>query len=233
MGVCMTVSRFSTAVAVVVAAVVLAFGMSKIGSNDRSVTVRGLSEREVSADLAIWPLSFVVGNNELKSLQSDILRKTDSVVTFLKEYGLSEDDYTVQAPRITDNSINPYIAQDRIIYKYIAKVTVLVRSGKIDAVKSAQKDSLKLTDNGITVNQDYDSSMSFEFTGLNDIKPEMIAEATKNARLAAEQFARDSGSKVGKIKNATQGLFSIENAAVGLEERKRIRVVTSVEYLLK
>lgn len=229
----MTVSRFSTAVAVVVAAVVLAFGMSKIGSNDRSVTVRGLSEREVSADLAIWPLSFVVGNNELKSLQSDILRKTDSVVTFLKEYGLSEDDYTVQAPRITDNSINPYIAQDRIIYKYIAKVTVLVRSGKIDAVKSAQKDSLKLTDNGITVNQDYDSSMSFEFTGLNDIKPEMIAEATKNARLAAEQFARDSGSKVGKIKNATQGLFSIENAAVGLEERKRIRVVTSVEYLLK
>lgn len=233
MGVCMTVSRFSTAVAVVVAAVVLAFGMSKIGSNDRSVTVRGLSEREVSADLAIWPLSFVVGNNELKSLQSDILRKTDSVVAFLKEYGLSEDDYTVQAPRITDNSINPYIAQDRIIYKYIAKVTVLVRSGKIDAVKSAQKDSLKLTDNGITVNQDYDSSMSFEFTGLNDIKPEMIAEATKNARLAAEQFARDSGSKVGKIKNATQGLFSIENAAVGLEERKRIRVITSVEYLLK
>lgn len=229
----MTVSRVSTAVAVVVAAVVLAFGMSKIGSNDRSVTVRGLSEREVSADLAIWPLSFVVGNNELKSLQSDILRKTDSVVAFLKEYGLSEDDYTVQAPRITDNSINPYIAQDRIIYKYIAKVTVLVRSGKIDAVKRAQKDSLKLTDNGITVNQDYDSSMSFEFTGLNDIKPEMIAEATKNARLAAEQFARDSGSKVGKIKNATQGLFSIENAAVGLEERKRIRVVTSVEYLLK
>lgn len=229
----MTLSRFSTAAAVVLAAVVLAFGMSKIGRNDRSVTVRGLSEREVSADLAVWPLSFVVGNNELKSLQNDILRKTDSVVAFLKGFGLSEDDYTVQAPRITDNSINPYIDKDRIVYKYIAKVTVLVRSGKIDAVKSAQKDSLRLTDSGITVSQDYDSSMSFEFTGLNDIKPEMIAEATKNARLAAEQFARDSGSRVGKIKNASQGLFSIENAAVGLEERKKIRVVTSVEYLLK
>ena len=69
--------------------------------------------------------------------------------------------------------------------------------------------------------------------GLNDIKPEMIAEATKNARLAAEQFARDSGSKVGKIKNATQGLFSIDNAAAGLEEKKKVRVVTTVEYLLK
>lgn len=229
----MSLNRVSTSVAIVVAAVVLAFGMSKIGSNDRSVTVRGLSEREVSADLAIWPLSFDVGNNDLKALQSDILRKTDSVVAFLKEYGLSEEDYMVQAPRITDNSINPYIDKDRIVYKYLAKVTVLVRSGKIDAVKNAQKSSLKLTDNGITVSQDYGSSMSFEFTGLNDIKPEMIAEATKNARLAAEQFARDSGSKVGKIKNATQGLFSIENAAIGLEERKRIRVVTSVEYLLK
>ena len=214
--------------------------MGKIGRNDRSVTVRGLSEREVAADLVVWPLSFTVGNNDLKTLQSDIIEKTDITVNFLNEYGLSDEDFTIQAPKITDNSVNPYIDKDRISYKYIGKVTVMVRSGKIEAVKNANKDSLKLAGDGITINQDYDGMMNFEFTGLNGIKPEMIAEATKTRsklplRLSrqAEQFARDSGSKVGKIKNATQGLFSIDNAAAGLEERKKVRVVTTVEYLLK
>ena len=126
-----------------------------------------------------------------------------------------------------------YLDQDRIAYKYIGKATVLVRSNKIEAVKKANNDSLKLATSGITLNQDYDSKISFDFTALNDIKPEMIALATKNARQAAEQFARDSGSRVGKIKNATQGFFSIEDAAVGLEEKKKVRVVTTVEYLLK
>ena len=229
----MILNKFSTALAVIIAAAILSCGMGKIGRNDRSVTVRGLSEREVAADLVVWPLSFTVGNNDLKTLQSDIIEKTDITVNFLNEYGLSDEDFTIQAPKITDNSVNPYIDKDRISYKYIGKVTVMVRSGKIEAVKNANKDSLKLAGDGITINQDYDGMMNFEFTGLNSIKPEMIAEATKNARLAAEQFARDSGSKVGKIKNATQGLFSIDNAAAGLEERKKVRVVTTVEYLLK
>ena len=83
------------------------------------------------------------------------------------------------------------------------------------------------------MNQDYDSKVSYEFTKLNDIKPEMIAEATKNARTAAEQFARDSNSKVGKIKKASQGLFTIQDAAAGLEDKKNVRVVNTVEYLLK
>ena len=225
----MTLNKFSTALAVIIAAAILSCGMGKIGRNDRSVTVRGLSEREVAADIVVWPLSFTVGNNDLKTLQSDIINKTDIAVSFLKEYGLSDEDFTIQAPKITDNSVNPYIDKDRISYKYIGKVIIMVRSGKIEAVKNANKDSLTLAGNGITINQDYDGMMNFEFTGLNDIKPEMIAEATKNARLAAEQFARDSGSKVGKIKNATQGLFSIDNAAAGLEEKKKVRVVTTVE----
>lgn len=229
----MTINRFITNLSIIIAAIIIAGGMGNIVKQNRTVTVRGLSEREVNADLAIWPLSFSLGNNDLGILQNDIISKTDTAVSFLKEHNLSEEDFTVQAPNIKDNSVNPYIDQDRISYKYIAKVTILVRSNKIDDVKNAQKDSLKLASNGITISQEYDSMMSFEFTGLNNIKPEMIAEATKNARLAAEQFARDSGSKVGKIKNATQGLFSIEDAAVGLEEKKKVRVVTSVEYSIK
>lgn len=229
----MTINRFITNLSIIIAAIIIAGGMGNIVKQNRTVTVRGLSEREVNADLAIWPLSFSLGNNDLGILQNDIISKTDTAVSFLKEHNLSEEDFTVQAPNIKDNSVNLYIDQDRISYKYIAKVTILVRSNKIDDVKNAQKDSLKLASNGITISQEYDSMMSFEFTGLNNIKPEMIAEATKNARLAAEQFARDSGSKVGKIKNATQGLFSIEDAAVGLEEKKKVRVVTSVEYSIK
>lgn len=221
------------AVTALAVAVILAFGMSNIAKPSRSVTVRGLSEREVNADLAVWPLSFSLGNNDLKTLQSEIVSKTEVATNFLKEHGLSEEDFTVQAPNIVDNSVNMYLDKDRIAYKYIGKATVLVRSNKIEAVKKANNDSLKLATSGITLNQDYDSKISFDFTALNDIKPEMIALATKNARQAAEQFARDSGSRVGKIKNATQGFFSIEDAAVGLEEKKKVRVVTTVEYLLK
>lgn len=207
--------------------------MSGIGGETRSVTVRGLSEREVDADLVVWPLSFTVGSNDLNLLRKEILSKNDICVEFLKEHGLDDSDFMVQAPQIQDNSVNLYIDRDRISYKYIAQSKILIRSNKINEVKTAQNDSLNLAEKGIAVRQEYDSKMQFEFTKLNDIKPEMIAEATKNARLAAEQFAHDSGSRVGKIKKATQGLFSIDDAAIGLEEKKHIRVVTSVEYLLK
>lgn len=207
--------------------------MSGIGGETRSVTVRGLSEREVDADLVVWPLSFTVGSNDLNLLRKEIISKNDVCVEFLKKHGLDDSDFMVQAPQIQDNSVNLYIDRDRISYKYIAQSKILVRSNKINEVKTAQNDSLNLAEKGIAVRQEYDSKMQFEFTKLNDIKPEMIAEATKNARLAAEQFAHDSGSRVGKIKKATQGLFSIDDAAIGLEEKKHIRVVTSVEYLLK
>lgn len=223
----------AASVSVIVSSVIISAGLSGVARPDRTVSVRGLAEREVDADLVVWPLTFTLGSNSLQELQKSILEKTETVQQYLSEYGLSEQDYTVQAPSITDNSVNPYMDKERIRYTYLAKTVLLVRSPKISQVKKAHADSLKLMSHGIAVAQDYDSSISFEFTGLNSIKPEMIAEATKNARTAAEQFALDSGSKVGKIKRASQGLFSIENAAAGLAEKKNIRVVTTVEYLLK
>jgi len=116
--------------------------------------------------------------------------------------------------------------------KYFAKVVVFVRSANIKAVSIALSDSINLLDSSIALSNDYDSRVEYLFTKLNDIKPEMIAEATQNARKAAEQFAHDSGSQVGKIKRASQGLFSIDDAAPGLPERKSVRVVTTVEYIL-
>lgn len=220
-------------VAIIIAAGIIASGMTKIIKQDRSVTVRGLAEREVDADLAIWPLTFTVGNNDLLKIQSDIENKTSVITAFLSGHGLSAEDYTIQAPKITDNTVNPYIDKQNLVYNYIAKETILVRTSKVQIVKETQADSLRLAGQGIAIQQDYDSNVSYEFTGLNEIKPQMIAEATENARAAAEQFAHDSKSKVGKIKKATQGLFSIDDAAVGLEEKKNVRVVTTVEYSLK
>ncbi len=220
-------------ISIVMAAVILAVGLANIITPERSVSVRGLAEREVDADLAVWNMSFSMGENNLESMQKSILEKTEVIKKYLIKHGLEESDFTVKPAAITDNSLNSYMDQTKITYKFVAQQTILVRSGKIEAVKSAYADSLELVSAGIAVSQDYDSKVSYEFTKLNDIKPEMIAEATKNARTAAEQFAHDSNSKVGKIKKATQGLFTIEDAAVGLEDKKSVRVVNTVEYLLK
>lgn len=217
----------------VIAASVVAAGFGKIGKPDRTVSVRGLAEREVNADMAVWPLTFSLGGNDLSVLQKNIVADVKIMTAYLDRHGLTKDDYTVQAPAITDTSVNPYMENGKSKYTYIAKVVILVRSSNVASVKNAQADSLDLMGSGIAVLQDYDSKIQFEFTGLNAIKPEMIADATKNARAAAEQFARDSGSSVGKIKTASQGLFTIEDAAVGLEEKKSVRVVTTVEYILK
>ena len=220
-------------ISIVMAAVILAVGLANIITPERSVSVRGLAEREVDANLAVWNMSFSMGENSLESMQRSILEKTEVIKKYLIKHGLEESDFTVKPAAITDNSLNSYMDQTKITYKFVAQQTILVRSGKIEAVKSAYADSLELVSAGIAVSQDYDSKVSYEFTKLNDIKPEMIAEATKNARTAAEQFAHDSNSKVGKIKKATQGLFTIEDAAVGLEDKKSVRVVNTVEYLLK
>ena len=209
----------------------LANGFGSIAKPDRIVTVRGLAEREVDADMAIWPMTISIGANSLSDLQKDLVSKIDVTTAFLKSFGLQPEDYTVQAPEITDNSlIMSY--NDKPTYRYIAKQKIMIRSKNVKAVKTAQEHSLDLTANNIAVLQEYDSRIMFEYTALNSIKPEMIGEATKNARAAAEQFASDSGSAVGKIRTATQGWFSIEDAETGLEEKKKVRVVTTVEYIL-
>ncbi|MBE6350569.1 MAG: SIMPL domain-containing protein [Spirochaetaceae bacterium] len=219
-------------VGLLLSAVIIAFGLSKVLPQERTVTVRGLSEREVSANLAVWPVTFSLGGNDLHNLQTAIMQKTALVTEYLEKKGLSQGDYIIQSPTINDLTTNPYMAEERRSFQYIAKCVILVRSTKVDAVKNAYENSVELLGKGIAIKNEYDSKISFDFTSLNEIKPEMIREATQNARAAAEQFAQDSGSKVGKIKKATQGLFSINDAAIGLAERKTVRVVTTVEYIL-
>lgn len=220
-------------ICLVIASIVISLGFSSINPKEASVSVRGLAQREVNADLAVWQLSFGLGDNNLENLQKSIKEKSEIVSLYLKDKGLDERDFSVLSPSITNNLLDPYINQEKMQYIYIAKLNFLIRTDKISAVKKANEGLLELVDKGIAIKQDYENKINYEFTKLNDIKPEMIAFATKNARKAAEQFAKDSNSNLGKIKHATQGLFSIENAATGLEERKIVRVVTQIQYLLK
>lgn len=219
--------------ALIVSAATIACGMSKIAKNSRTVSVRGLAEREVPADMATWRVSFSVSGNDLAALQREVISKTKIVLDFLGEYDLDEGDYSVLSPEITDTTTNIYLDQSRRQFNYVAKQTVLVRTAKVSSAKAASIDTIDLMGKGVALSSDYDNRVRYEFNGLNEIKPEMIADATKNALLAAEQFAHDSGSKVGKIVSANQGLFSIEDAAVGLEDIKNVRVVTTVVYSLK
>ena len=220
-------------ICLVIASIVISLGFSSINPKEASVSVRGLAQREVNADLAVWQLSFGLGDNNLENLQKSIKEKSEIVSLYLKDKGLDERDFSVLSPSITNNLLDPYINQEKMQYIYIAKLNFLIRTDKISAVKKANEGLLELVDKGIAIKQDYENKINYEFTKLNDIKPEMIALSTKNARKAAEQFAKDSNSNLGKIKHATQGLFSIENAATGLEERKIVRVVTQIQYLLK
>ena len=220
------------ALSVIAASIILSIGLVHVSPKSRTVSVRGLAEREVPADMAVWKLSFSLGGNSLPDLQKQIIYQTQIAEEFLKAHGLDETDFTVLSPDITDTSVELYIDSTKRNYVYVAKQTILVRTSKVLNVKQASSDTLELMGKGISVRSDYDSRVNYEFNGLNQIKPEMIALATQNAREAAEQFARDSSSKVGKIQSASQGLFSIEDAAPGLEDLKRVRVVTTVVYSL-
>lgn len=217
---------------VIFSSAILAFGMTKILHTERTVSVRGLAEKEVDADMAVWHLSFSTGSNDLQELQKSIIEKTTKVENFLTDHTLTTNDYTILAPEINDATVNLYSDPEKRMYNYIGKQTILIRSENVQAVKQAAEDTLELLGKGVSLDSNYDNKVQYYFDSLNKIKPEMIANATENARKAAEQFAHDSGSKVGKIKTATQGLFSIEDAAPGLEYKKNVRVVTTVVYNL-
>lgn len=222
----------------------IAIGLSVIGiggsialhrakTADRFVTVRGLAEREVDADLAIWPLTFKVADNDLASLQGQIDRQRLLIVSFLEESGFARESISFASPRISDTRADQY-GQPQGPYRYIAQSTVTVRTSNVALVRQTMESTGTLVGVGVVLVADnWDSPTEFLFTALNDIKPEMIEEATKNARAAAEKFAVDSGSQVGSIRRATQGLFSIEDRDRNSPERKVVRVVTTVEYFLR
>ena len=200
---------------------------------DRSVTVKGLSEREFLADIVIWPIQFTAANNDLESLYTALELGTSKTQNFLKQHGMTPNEVTFSAPIITDKSAQQYGNSARPEFRYTAVQTVTVYSEDIEAVRSAINAVSELGKQGLVLaGNNYDSRTEYIFTRLNEVKPEMIEEATRKAREVAEKFASDSDSKLGKIKKASQGQFSISDRDKNNPHIKKVRVVSTVEYYL-
>ena len=219
---------------IIVASVLISDALVKLRAANRYVTVKGLAEQEVDADLAIWPITFEDADNDLSLLYQRLGNKRDSINRFLLNGGLTEKDISLLPPQVMDFHAHKYsYDKEQRPLRYRVEATLLVRTKNIPLIKKLMEKSSELINEGIVIIQaDYQRSTEFLFTGLNAIKPEMIEEATKNARKAAEQFAKDSGSTVGKIRNARQGLFTITDRDKNSPDRKNVRVVTTVEYFL-
>jgi uncharacterized protein len=203
---------------------------------ERFVTVKGLSEREVPADLAIWPIRFNVAANDLRSLQEQISNTRNTVRQFLTKAGFKDDEISTSPPQIADlETTSRSDAEDKKpMFRYSAAVTTLLRSARVDDVRKAMETSDQLVQSGVALaGGEYSSRAEFIFMGINAIKPAMIEEATVNARRAAEQFAKDSNSQVGTIRRATQGAVEINDRDSSSPHRKIVRIVTTVDYFLQ
>ena len=225
------------AVAVIISCAILGSffvkGLTDFRAMERSVTVKGLSEREFVADTVIWPIQFVSASNSLEDIYQSIETGKQQVVDFLKTKGIQTDEISMGAPSITDKSAQRYGSAQAAEFRYTATQTITVYSSRVTEVRNMMSALSELGKQGIVLSSDdYQAQPQYLFTRLNDVKPEMIEEATKNAREVAEKFSQDSNSELGKIKFARQGLFSIQARDQHNPHLKKVRVVTTVEYYL-
>ncbi len=227
------VASLILAVGIVVLGFCVKSGLNSFSQNSRVVTVKGLAEKEVKADKVIWPIVYKELGNDLQSLYSIVDEKNTVVMAMLLKKGITAAEVSAIID-VTDLKADAYSA-DRSPYRYRLSSIITVNTKKVDAVRELLKEQSSLIQKGVAVtfsNCSY-PSIQFEYTGLNTIKPAMIQEATKNARQAAQQFAEDSDSKLGKIKSANQGQCSIEDRDQNTPYIKKVRVVTTIQYMLE
>lgn len=200
---------------------------------DRSVTVKGLAEREIPADVVIWPIQFAVASNDLTQLYDKIEQQSAQISDFLQRKGIGLQAISSSTPAIIDKSAQPYGGDNDAQFRYTANQIVTVYSRNIELVRQVMVQLSELGKSGIALTAaDYSAQTEYLFTRLNDVKPQMVEEATNKAREVAEKFAKDSQSQLGKIKRATQGQFSISARDRNNPHIKKIRVVSTVEYYL-
>jgi len=229
-------------VAVVIASLLLAIGVSVGGSfvgdgitnwnsGRRIIAVKGLSEREVPASVATWSIGYRATGNDLTAINRKLSDSTKTVLSFLKTAGFDEKDVAVQPPALRDLSMEPREKDTPPLpERYRAEQSVLLRTSKVDLIKPALASASTLMVNGVLLSGG--CQPNYVYNQLNEIKPRMIQEATKNARIAAEQFARDSQTNLGKLRSASQGWFQVEDRDAATPERKLVRVVVDVDYEL-
>ncbi len=210
--------------------------MHKTGKKyDRYVQVKGLSEREVPADLAVWPMNITLTGNDLGPLKIRLEQQINEVYQFFLGQGFAADEITRGITNINDTRADVYNRNDSYQdNRYIAISELTVRTRDVEKLQEALTESLSLVARGILLGSKNSwRPIEYIFTGLNDLKPSMIEEATKNAREVAEKFARDSDSEVGEIRVARQGLFTIDDRDQNTPQIKTVRVVSTIDFQLK
>ena len=202
---------------------------------DRYVQVKGLAEREVTADLAVWPIQISLTGNNLENLRSDIERQKNEVFRFFETQGFNSEEISSGITNIQDARADRYNREAQFMKNpYMAVSEFTIRTSDIDKLQNALTESLQLASKGILLgSKNTWEPIEYIYTQLNEIKPSMIEEATKNARKVAAKFAEDSNSKVGKIKSANQGIFSISNRDQNTPQIKKVRVVSTISYFLQ
>jgi len=206
--------------------------------NYNAVTVKGLAETDVEANLAIWEIKFVATGNDVVKTKNDLEKQTDAIVNFLHDNGFNDNEIEMGGTETNDLMANPYRGNETITSRFILTRTMTLRSNQVHNVAETYTKTGDLISQGVVFENRYDSPISYIFTNLNEIKPQLLETATKNARQAALEFAKSSDSKVGKIHSANQGVISIlprdnANAPESQQINKRVRVVATVEYFLE
>ncbi len=200
---------------------------------ERSVTVKGLAQKELPADIALWPIQFQRADNSLAALYIALEKDRQEIVSFLMANGIEKKDITLSPPSVVDKLAQQYGSSARVPFRYTGHQVVTVYSDQVETVRKAMNQLAELGKKGIVFkSDDYRHTIEYIFTRLNEIKPAMIEEATTKARQVARKFAKDSDSKLGKIKKARQGQFSIRNRDKNNPHIKVVRVVSTVEYYL-
>lgn len=219
----------SIILAAFVLGLMLVFTVRTLKSFDDTVTVRGLCEREVPADRVVLRISYTAQDNSLIELRSTVERNDKAVISLIKKAGITDDEIKYTTANFNDRYEDYYVS-DNIKFRYNAQQTISVFTSNMDVVRKLQN-----TIDGELLKQDIISSTyaNYEYNGLNDIKPSMIAESLEKARESAEEFAKNSHSKIGKMRTASQGYFDIDDLDENTPQIKKVRVVTTVEYYLK
>ncbi len=214
----------SVAALILIVSIVIFVSAKNFSDQGSYIEVKGLSEKIVKADTAIWSMSFEVKSNDVDSLYSNIEKNITTIKSFLKEKGFEDNEINVAPVNIYQDTYK------EAAFRYNSNNQISVYTKKIDIAKAASNETLLLVKRGVVLSQNY---ISFEFSNLNSIKPEMLAEAIKNARQTASQFAKNSGSSIGSVTRGNQGVFEIENKDPGSPEYKKIRLVSTLRFLLK
>lgn len=216
----------------IIASVIMAAAVRDFRQGDRHVEVKGFAEREVMANLAIWPIQYQLAAQSLEDLRQQMDRADAAVVDFLQQRGFSEDEMSRNPPRIHDQWIHAH-GSHRPANRYTAERGVTLKTEAVEATLTALQDAADLVSAGVVLSPGWGHAANFLFTELEAIKPDMIAEATADARRAAAQFAADSDAAIGPIRSARQGFFSINERDGSTPEIKVVRVVTTIEYSLQ